>query len=185
MIAVALDPSLRSTGVAVFDLQTRLLRLSLLKYTAFDHTFPGIIRAAADQVRQIKELIAGRKVLSVIQEGPPPAQSSSDTLYGIGAYMAAIWASLDFPLHLAHPTLLKTLAGVKKLEKEHTRKLLLDLIELNDLQVECESNRRPQKWKSDICDAAVLCLYWVYNAHGIDICLPERIDPGKWLLRSW
>lgn len=180
-----LDPSIRSTGLAVYCPKDKSIDLVKLETTEEPQTFIGTYRATQRQLSSIgAALRTWGMPRMVIQEYPPPCLRYSPGLFMAGALIKNYLQLRGIPVILAASDRTKQLLGLKKITKDDTVAACKRLCEANNFVVRDEGVE--PVWKrllSDKADAMFLLIYLLHNT-GHDITLLEEFNRFKWLLKE-
>lgn len=162
MYLVGIDPSFSSTGLAVYDTESKELTL---KAVSLGHKqgqdFQTVWKSVREQVSNISsELpLKSNQLIEVVSEEPIPSAYSSSSLFALDTtlFLHLVSCGVD-KIYNTHPSFLKVVHGKNKYTKTESVELALiyiDLLKQNGLVFNWKSKRHP---KNDACEAFLMLL---------------------------
>lgn len=162
MYLIGIDPSFSSTGLAVYNTESKEL---ILKAVSLGHKqgqdFQTVWQSVREQVSKISSELPLRdnQRIEVISEEPIPSAYSSSSLFALDTTLFLHLASWGVDkIYNTHPSFLKVVHGKNKYTKTESVELSLryiDLLKQNGLIFNWKSKRHP---KNDACEAFLMLL---------------------------
>ena len=152
MVLMGIDPSLKRTGISIYDLgNDKLTIMRVQRELNKDKTFVNVWKDAENTSRHIFNIAEEYKVTDLITEIAPPQGIYSPALYGLDCiFISKLYPMLD-SISVINPNWIGSIHGARKYPKSQSSELgkrIVDMLTFRNVEIDLPNRVAHDEYES-------------------------------------